>query len=282
MAENLTNSIWKRPLAIMIVISLVAFGAMVFLMVIPKTKVVTSGDLRVEYTPDKDDYEFRSHLFPVKVQTPHGVASVVLHYGGKEGFQKKELEVMPGDSTWYVTSLVLPEKGIRTYYYFVVRDVVGNEVILPSRAKSMYTKEYHYFKLRSEGHVWQWALYLHVLLMLIAFVLYVHVLYDALYILHGGHRERRIVLTTLYAQVCFFISGFPLGWIIEKQVLGNYWEGIPFGWDITDSKTLFIFVFWMIPLILYWTKRIGEKGFAWWALGAVLFTIAMFALPHSI
>ena len=282
METNISNTVWRKPLIIMVLITVIAFGVMVLMMVIPKTKIAASGDLRVEYTPDKDDFEFTSHLFPLKVKSPHGIESVILHYGGEDGFSQKSLHPTPSDTTWYTTSLILPEKGLRTYYYFVVRDLAGNELTLPSKAKPEYTSEYHYFKLRAEGHVWQWALYFHVLLMLFAIVLYIHVLYDALYILNGGHRERRIILTTLYAQICFFITGFPLGWIIEKQVLGNYWEGIPFGWDITDSKTLFIFVFWMIPLILYWLKKIGEKGFARWALGGVLFTMTMFLLPHSL
>ena len=80
----------------------------------------------------------------------------------------------------------------------------------------------------------------------------------------------------------FFITGFPIGWMIEKQVLGNYWEGIPFGWDITDSKTLFIFVFWIIPVILRLRRRLSDYGFARWVIAASLFTIAMFLLPHSL
>jgi hypothetical protein len=282
MEEKGTNNVWRKPLIIIVVIGVIAFGLMVLMMVVPKTKMAVSGDLQVEYTPDKDGYEYTSHLIPIKVIAPAGVERVVLYYGGKEGFRQKELALTADDSTWYVTSLELPEKGIRTYYYFEVSDRAGNKIILPEKATPEYGSEYQYFKLRSEGQVSRPALYFHVLLMLFAIVLFFHVLYDALYILNGGHRERRIVLVTLYAQICFFITGFPLGWIIEKQALGNYWEGIPFGWDITDSKTLFIFLYWMIPLILYWMKKIGERGFAKWAVGGVLFTVAMFLLPHSL
>jgi hypothetical protein len=282
MENNVSNTIWRKPLIIVVAITIVVLGAACLFMVIPKTKVATSGNLRVEYTPDRDEFEFSSHLFPIKVIAPSGVDRVVLFYGGKKGFQQRDLVATPVDTTWYVTSLTMPEKGVRIYYYFQVWDWAGNQVTLPKKASPNYTSEYNYFKIRSEGHPWAWALYLHILLMFFALLLFVHILYDAFYILNGGHRTPRIMYMTTHAVVCFFITGFPLGWLIEKQVLGNYWEGIPFGWDITDSKTLFIFIFWMIPLILWWTKKIGEKAFAKWALAGALFTIAMFSIPHSL
>ncbi len=282
MEENNTTNVWRKPLAIIVLIGVIVFGIMVMMMVAPKTKTAVSGDLRMEYTPDKDGYEFTTHLIPVKVIAPKGVERVVLHYGGEGGFRQKVIHPSADDSTWYVTSMELPEKGVRYYFYFEVVDRAGNQLIFPEEAKPQFTSEYHYFKLRSEGQVSRLALFFHVLLMLFAIVLFFHVMYDAIYILNGGHREQRIVMVTLYAQICFFITGFPLGWLIEKQVLGNYWEGIPFGWDITDSKTLFIFLYWMIPLILYWLKKIGERGFAKWAVGGVIFTVVMFLLPHSL
>ncbi len=282
MEENNTTNVWRKPLAIIVLIGVIIFGIMVMLMVAPNTKTAVSGDLRMEYTPDKDGYEFTTHLIPVKVMAPKGVERVVLHYGDEDGFQQKEIFPSADDSTWYVTSMELPEKGVRYYFYFEMVDRAGNQLIFPAEATPQFTSEYNYFKLRSEGQVSRLALFFHVLLMLFAIVLFFHVLYDALYILNGGHREKRIVIVTLYAQICFFITGFPLGWLIEKQVLGNYWEGIPFGWDITDSKTLFIFLYWMIPLVLYRLKKIGERGFAKWALGGVIFTVAMFLLPHSL
>jgi|GEM_PF-953020 len=276
------KAIWRMPLIVLVLVGLIALGALVLIMVIPKAKTAVSGDLRVEYTRDRDEYEYNTHLFPIKVTTAYGVDSAVMYYGGAKGFEQKPLKPFADNSEWYAATLKFPEKGIAIYYYFVIRDLAGNEVTLPANAKPEFTSARDYFKIRSEGQVSRVGLYFHVLLMLIAILLFIHVLYDALYILNGGSRAQRIYRTTLYAQICFFITGFPLGWMIEKQVLGNYWEGIPFGWDITDSKTLFIFLYWMIPLILYWSKKIGEKGFARWAVGGVIFTVAMFMIPHSV
>lgn len=282
MENNASNLVWRKPLIIIVVIMIIVLGVAVLFMVIPRTKVATSGNLSVEFTPDNDGYEFTSQLFPLHAVSPSGVDKVVLFYGGKQGSQVKVLMPTPQDSTWFTTSLIMPEKGIRIHYYFQVRDRDGNQIILPKKATPNFTSEYNYFEIRSEGYVWAWALYLHILLMFFAIMLFIHILYDAFYILNGGHREPRIMYMTTHAVVCFFITGFPLGWLIEKQVLGNYWEGIPFGWDITDSKTLFIFIFWVIPLVLWWRKKIGEKGFAKWALAGALFTIAMFLIPHSL
>jgi len=49
-----------------------------------------------------------------------------------------------------------------------------------------------------------------------------------------------VVLITL------FVGGLILGPVVQKYAFGAFWAGWPFGHDLTDNKTLFVFIFWVI------------------------------------
>lgn len=271
----------KKPLWIILSTAGIAFLLMVVMMTASGTKVATQSGLRMEYSPDTDGQEHKPHLLTVRVQSTHPIQSVEVHYTHGEGFTRSGLTQIPG-TPWWAATLPGREKGERTYYFLTAEDAGGHRVVLPGEATETWSTEYDYFKLRAEGKASRWALIVHIYLMLVAILLFVHALYYALDVLDGGDRVSALVRTVYAAVIAFFITGFPIGWMIEKQVLGNYWEGIPFGWDITDSKTLFILIFWLIPVILRLRKRSSDKGFALWVVAGTLFTIVLFLLPHSL
>lgn len=271
----------KKPLRIILITIGIALLLIVVMVTGSGTKVATQSGLRMEYNPDTDGDEREPHLVTVRVQSTYPMESVEVHYTHGEGFIRSALTQIPG-TPWWATTLPGREKGMRTYYFLTAEDEGGHRVVLPEEATETWTSEYDYFKLRAEGKASRWALILHVYLMLAAVLLFIHALYYALDVLDGGDRVSAMVRCVYAAVIAFFITGFPIGWMIEKQVLGNYWEGIPFGWDITDSKTLFILVFWLIPVILRLRKRSSDKGFARWVVAGTLFTIVLFLLPHSL
>jgi hypothetical protein len=270
-----------RALGIIAIASGLAFLLMVVMMTASGVKTASDGPLRIEYEPNTDASEHQPHLITPKIESRTGVRSVEVHYTAGRTFTSKPLSRIPG-TAWWATTLPGNERGIRTYYFLTAEDEAGRRVVLPENATDVWTNEYDYFKLRAEGKASRWALIVHVYLMLVAIILFIHGLYYAISVLYGTDRVHAMVWTVYAAVGAFFITGFPIGWMIEKQVLGNYWEGIPFGSDITDSKTLFIFVFWLIPVILRLARRASDRGFAKWVVAGSLFTIVMFLLPHSL
>ncbi|KAA3617082.1 MAG: hypothetical protein D8M58_04200 [Calditrichaeota bacterium] len=72
------------------------------------------------------------------------------------------------------------------------------------------------------------------------------------------------------------IGGMIMGPIVQKFAFNEYWAGIPFGWDLTDNKTLIAVVAWVIAVIGNWKK---ERRFLF--IAAALITIAIFIIPHS-
>jgi hypothetical protein len=75
----------------------------------------------------------------------------------------------------------------------------------------------------------------------------------------------------------FAVGGFILGPLMQKIAFGDWWTGIPFGWDLTDNKTLFAAVAWVWAL---WRLRAGRDARVAVIAAAVL-TLVIFAIPHS-
>jgi len=76
--------------------------------------------------------------------------------------------------------------------------------------------------------------------------------------------------------IFLLIGGMILGPIVQKFAFNEYWAGIPFAWDLTDNKTLFAFIFWIIALI--GNQKTDRK---YLTVIAAVATILIFAIPHS-
>ncbi len=83
----------------------------------------------------------------------------------------------------------------------------------------------------------------------------------------------------LYTTLIFFIlGGFIFGPIVQKFAFGAYWTGIPFGYDLTDNKTLVAFLFWLIPFF----NRNNPERLSKLVLLAAVVTLIVFLIPHSL
>ncbi|MFH1175803.1 MAG: hypothetical protein V1750_00235 [Acidobacteriota bacterium] len=86
---------------------------------------------------------------------------------------------------------------------------------------------------------------------------------------------RRLGWVTLWLIA---LGGFVLGPAVQKAAFGAWWTGVPFGWDLTDNKTLIAGIAWVWAL---WRMRGGRPGRAAVLLAAVV-TLVVFAIPHSV
>jgi len=83
-----------------------------------------------------------------------------------------------------------------------------------------------------------------------------------------------------YVGVVLFtlmIGGLILGPIVQKYAFGEYWTGWPFGTDLTDNKTAFIFIFWLIA----WFMVRKNKLHRIMVFVATAFMITVYIIPHS-
>ncbi len=82
---------------------------------------------------------------------------------------------------------------------------------------------------------------------------------------------------TSVALVLLLGGGLVLGPMVQKAAFGSYWTGVPWGYDLTDNKTLIAVAVWLLAA---W--RIYRRPTARWTLVlAALVTMAVFAIPHS-
>jgi hypothetical protein len=74
-----------------------------------------------------------------------------------------------------------------------------------------------------------------------------------------------------------FAGGVILGPVVQKFAFGELWTGVPFGWDLTDNKTLIALIFWIIAVIM---NRKKEKPL--YTVLAAFVLILIFSIPHSL
>ena len=86
-------------------------------------------------------------------------------------------------------------------------------------------------------------------------------------------------LFTYLTLLSLAVGGFVLGPIMQNQAFGEWWTGIPFGFDLTDNKTLIALAAWVVAA---WHVAAKKAPARWAVLGAALVTLVVFAIPHSV
>jgi hypothetical protein len=91
-------------------------------------------------------------------------------------------------------------------------------------------------------------------------------------------RKRSPRRFALWALALIFLGGFILGPLVQKFAFGIFWSGFPMGMDLTDTKTLVIFLFWVAAVIA------GRKGKPARVpvLAASIVTLVVYLIPHSL
>jgi hypothetical protein len=82
----------------------------------------------------------------------------------------------------------------------------------------------------------------------------------------------------LYTIATLIIGGFILGPLVQKFAFNEYWTGVPFGFDLTDNKTLIAFIGWMVAFIAHYKS----KNPKYWILGAAILMLVVYLIPHSV
>jgi len=124
--------------------------------------------------------------------------------------------------------------------------------------------------IRYKGAVPAYILIPHILFMFAAMLL------SNLALILAIARSPKVVLYTKITFACLFIGGMILGPVVQKFAFGELWTGVPFGFDLTDNKTLIGVLFWGLALI-------GnlKKPRYYLVILAALVLLAVYSIPHS-
>jgi hypothetical protein len=256
----------------------------------PELKIIENEGIRIEHTTVVEKIGERDVDISAEISTPKPVENYrinLVYRVGKDDPVFVPMQQQVGDSN--ALSAVIPWQPMRTkvYYYISVRDSEKNELTLPDRVNRLNSP----FMIKFKGKVTPAVLIAHIIAMFAGIFFVFMVLFYDVDLLRGKDALRDVCNLSLLATFFIFLGGMPLGWWVTYQTLGVLWEGIPIGWDITDSKTLIIFLYWIILLYLMkgtiFKKNsklnpVGEKPLAVLVLMGVILTFLLYLIPHSI
>lgn len=183
------------------------------------------------------------------------------HYPSKEDWS--QLPFKTDESGKIVSALPKQPAAGKLEYFIEIKNSSDNKVIELSKQEPI--------AIRFKDPVPAWALIPHILFIFIAMLFSNLTGVMALF----NHDKFRYygVLTIIF----LFVAGFIFGPIVQKYAFGAYWTGFPFGFDLTDNKTLIAFVAWGIAV--YFNRN--EKR-PYLSLLAAIVMIVVYSIPHSL
>lgn len=147
--------------------------------------------------------------------------------------------------------------------YYIRLEKNGQAIHLPENRSAV---------TRFKGHVPAGVLVPHILFMFLAMFFSTRAGLAAAF---EPHSARRYVWPTF---VLITLGGMVLGPFVQKFAFGAYWTGIPFGWDLTDNKTLIAWILWLVALL----RNTGPRHSRSWILAASVVMLLVFLIPHSV
>jgi len=201
---------------------------------------------------------------------------------GTEQFAKTYMG-KAGTPSVFQASIPHHERGAWVEYYIEVRGVGGELLTFPGNAG-----EGAYYSLRFKGSVPKTILVLHIWTMFIGLLLFLIAAYLSWNYLKAKRAYGRIEKISLYALAFLFVGGFPLGFLMGYYTFGTPWTGFPVGSDITDTKTLIVFIYWLIVAGFFRASGAGagdeskQRRYARLVVWGTLLTVIIYAIPHSI
>ncbi len=204
--------------------------------------------------------------FMVALAAPRGVTGVVQYrrYPTNEPFR----EVAMSHEGGTLVALLPTQPPAGKLEYSVVLSAPSGPVRVPEGEPIV---------MRFKGDVPALVLIPHVVTMFVSMMIGIRA---ALAAALGRPESRRYAWV---AVVGIAIGGLVLGPIVQKYAFGAYWTGWPLGTDLTDDKTLGMWLAWVAALVVLERRRDPRDRLARAAtLAAALVMIVVYVVPHSL
>jgi hypothetical protein len=204
--------------------------------------------------------------FLVSVPAPEGASGVVRYrrYPTNEPFQDVPMRREGGA----LAALLPTQPPAGKLEYSVVLEAGGRTVPVPAEGPVV---------MRFKGDVPAGVLVPHVVFMFFGMMIGLR---SALAAAFGRPEARRYAWVAL---VLISVGGLVLGPIVQKYAFGAYWTGWPFGEDLTDNKTLAMWLAWVAAVVVLGRRRDPADRLARWTVAAAAAVmIAVYLVPHSL
>jgi hypothetical protein len=204
--------------------------------------------------------------FLVSVPAPEGVAGVVRYRRSptSEPFEDVPMRREAGA----LVALLPTQPPAGKLEYVVVLDGGGREIRVPEDGPLV---------MRFKGDVPAGILVPHVVTMFFGMMIGIRA---ALAAALGRPEARRYAWVTV---VLIGLGGLVLGPIVQRYAFGAFWTGWPFGEDLTDNKTLAMWLAWVVAVVVLGRRRDpADRVARWTTVAAALAMIAVYVIPHSL
>lgn len=223
-----------------------------------KTNVSIDG---IPYTFHLKRSQTNTHECRIKLEVPKDVTGK-LYYRRYPVNDEWSVVEMTHDGTHL--SGVLPSQPAagKLAYYLILNTVTGSEVAVAHESPVV---------IRFKGNVPAVVIIPHILVIFFAMLLSNLAGLTAAF---GNPRQRK------YGRQAFWLltlGGMVLGPVVQKYAFGDFWTGVPFGWDLTDNKMLIAFIAWLIAFLM---NRKRERPA--YTIIAALVVLIIFSIPHSL
>jgi len=197
----------------------------------------------------------------INLSVPGDVQGTIFYkrYPSDDPWTKTEMQRTGGVLTGILPSQ--PAAG-KLQYYAMLTDETGTEISVQKENP---------VTIRFKGNVPAFIMIPHILIMFIAMLLSS---LAGLFAAFGNPRHKRYGLLTL---IFLLAGGIVLGPLVQYHAFGELWTGVPFGWDLTDNKTLVAITFWILAVILN-----RKKDRPVWTVVAAVVLLIIYSIPHSL
>ena len=154
--------------------------------------------------------------------------------------------------------------------YFVLITTPAGELRIPESADDNAV-------IRFKDPVPIYVLLPHIVMMFFALLIGMRTALSAIF---APHDMRKLAWVTLGLMTA---GGLILGPIVQKYAFGAFWTGIPFGYDLTDNKTLIMWLVWVVACGLFlWKRARSERADRSAVFVAAVVMIVVYLIPHSL
>lgn len=147
-------------------------------------------------------------------------------------------------------------------YYIILTPPSGDEVAI-SRDKPVV--------IRFKGNVPAAVMIPHILIMFFAMLMSNLAGLTAAF---GKAEQKKYGRWALWLLIA---GGMILGPVVQKYAFGDLWTGIPFGWDLTDNKTLIAVFAWVLAVVMN-----RKKDRPAYTIAAAILLLLVYSIPHSL
>jgi hypothetical protein len=223
---------------------------------------------RITSVIDGTEYSFRlkrsqtnTHPCIIKLTVPHEISGEMFFRKYRMDGEWTKVE-MKHDGEQLAGELPSQPAAGKLEYYIVLTDSSGTQTSIMRDDPVV---------IRFKGNVPAIIMIPHILIMFFAMLLSNLAGITAA---SGNTRQRRYGRWALWLLLA---GGLVLGPLVQKFAFGQLWTGIPFGWDLTDNKTLIAVIVWGFAVIM---NRKQERPV--YTIAAAVILLLVYSIPHSL